>query len=258
MTVTWSYGGTALSSYGTITVMDDYMDIPDRRGDNILLPFRHGSVFVQKYYGERKITLGLAILSTSATAQDTLFDTLRASLSQRTQQTLSCTREDNTIRNALATVDVPMEVERITQTFARAVLQFTLTDPLFYSSDSATDNTTTISTTDTAMVVGNVGTVDMRDPTILLSGPLANVTISTTDGISMTYTGSISSSDTVTIGTLNGEYYAMHSALGSVIGNISHSGSSALLVLGPGTNNLSVKTTTTGGTVKISFYPPFL
>jgi phage-related protein len=258
MTIAWSFGGTTFSTWGTVTLMDDYMDIPERRGENVLVPFRHGTVFTPKYYGERKITFGIAILSTSATAQDTVIDGMNQLFGRQTQQTLSCTREDNTVRNALATVDVPLETERITATFARCVVQFTLSDPLFYSSDLSTDNTTTISATDTAMVVDNIGTAEMRDPTILLSGPLANVTISTTDSISLTYTGSISSSDTVTIGTLNGEYYATHSATGSVIGNVAHSGASALLVLQPGTNNLQVATDTTGGTVKISFYPPFL
>jgi hypothetical protein len=38
---------------------------------------------------------------------------------------------------------------------------------------------------------------------------------------------------------------------------VTHSGSSALLTLQPGTNNLQVTCTVTGGTVKISFFPPY-
>lgn len=257
MTTSWSYGGTALSTFGPVTLMDDYIDMPERRGENVEVPFRNGRIFAQKYYDERKITIGLAIPGTSATGQDTTLDNLRKLIGKRTQQTLEVTREDGSKRNVQATVDATMQAERVSFDFARVVLEFTLVEPFFRSDTSSTDNTTTISSTDTAMVVENIGTVEERDPTILLTGPLANVTISTTDSISLTYTGSISSTDTVTIGTSNGEYYATHSASGSVIGNITHSGASALMVLQPGTNNLQVTCTTTGGTVKLSFYPPF-
>jgi phage-related protein len=258
MSVSWTFGGTTLSSFGVLREMDDYMDMPERRGDNITIPFRHGRVHVDKYFDQRKITLGFSVVSNTATAQDTIFDNMRKLFAPGRQQVLACTREDSTVRNANAVVEVPMQVQRINQVFAQIVVEFTLAEPFFRSSVASTDNTTTISTTDTAMVVENIGTIEERDPTILLTGPLTNVTISTTDGVSTTYTGAIASTDTVTIGTLDGEFYATHSISGSVIGNVTHSGSSALLTLQPGTNNLQVTCTATGGTVKISFFPPFL
>lgn len=258
MSVSWTYGGTTLSTFGVLREMNDYMDMPERRGDNIEIPFRHGRTHVSKFFGERKITLGFSIISSTATAQDTIFDNMRKLFAPGRQQVLACTREDSTVRNANATVENPLQVERINQLFAQIIVEFTLAEPFFRSSVVSTDNTTTISTTDTTMTVENLGTIEERDPTILLTGPLANVTISTTDSISVTYTGSISSSDTVTIGTSNGEFYATHSATGNVIGNVTHAGSPALLTLAPGTNTLHVYTTTTGGSVKITFYPPFL
>ena len=259
MTISWSYGGTALSTFGVVTLMDDYMDIAERRGDNQVIPYRHGTTFVQKFYDERRITIGLAILSTSATAQDTLFDTMRALFALRTEQTLSCTREDSSVRNIQASVEKSLEVERITADFARVVVEFNCSSPYFRSSVASTDNTTTISTTDTAMVVDNIGTVEERDPTITLVGPLKNVIISSTDSVTLTYTGTLASTDTVVIQTATtGEYTATLNGASNVIGNVTHSGSSALLVLFPGTNNLGVKTETTGGTVKVAFYPPFL
>jgi phage-related protein len=109
------------------------------------------------------------------------------------------------------------------------------------------------------MVVDNIGTVEERDPTITFAGPLKNIVISSTDSVSLTYTGTLASSDTVVIKTeTTGEYSAILNGVTNVIGNVTHSGTSALLVLLPGTNNLSVTTETTGGTVKIEFYPPFL
>jgi len=141
--------------------------------------------------------------------------------------------------------------------FATIIMEFTLSEPYFRSSTSSTDNTTTISTTDTAMVVDNIGTVEERNPTITLVGPLANITISTTDSVTLTYTGTLASTDTVVITTVDGEFTATLNGVTSVIGNVTHSGASALMVLQSGTNNLSVTTTTTGGTVKMAFYPPY-
>jgi phage-related protein len=258
MTVTFTYGGTTLTNLGVVTMIDDVFDIAQRRGDNQIIPYRHGRQAVRKFYDERKITIGIAVVSATGTLQDTAIDTLKRLFTPQSQQVLAMTMNNSDVRNANATVDTPLQMEWINDTFARFAVEFTLAEPFFRSSTASTDNTTTISTTDTAMVVDNIGTIEERDPTILLSGPLANVTISTTDSVSMTYTGAISSTDTVTIGTLNGEYYATHSATGNVIGNVTHSGSSALLTLQPGTNNLQVTCTTTGGTVKISFYPPYI
>lgn len=258
MTIVWSFGGTTLSTYGVVTQIGDYFDIPERRGDNITIPFRHGRTFVEKFYEQRKITIGMAIVSDTPGAQEATFDAMRANFAGSAQKTLSYTLSDSSVRNASATVDEPLQIDWINEAFARVVVGFTLAEPFFRSSVATTDNTTTISTTNTAMTVVNSGTIEERDPTILLTGPLANVTITTTDSVSLAYTGSISSTDTVTIGTLNGEYYATHSASGDVIGNVSHAGASALLVIPTGTNTLQVQVTTTGGTVKISFYPPFL
>ena len=257
MAVAFTFGGTTLASLGVVTMIDDVQDIPQRRGENQTIPYRHGRISVKKFYDERKISIGIAVQSATGTAQDTTLDNIKKLLSPQTQQVLAMTMSDASVRNVNATIDAPLQMEWIHDTFARLVIEFVLAEPFFRSATSSTDNTTTISTTDTAMVVSNVGTLEERDPTILLTGPLTNPTISTTDSVSVTYTGAISSTDTVTIGTLNGEYYATHSASGNVIGNVTHAGSSALLTLQPGTNNLQVTCTATGGTVKLSFYPPY-
>ena len=225
MAISWTFGGTALSTFGVLRELNDYMDMPERRGDNIIIPFRHGRTHVNKYFDERKITLGFSIVSSTATAQDTIFDNMRKLFAPGSQQVLAQTREDSSVSNAYAVVEKPLQVERVNQVFAQIVVEFTLAEPFFRSNTSSTDNTTTISTTDTTMTVENIGTIAEYNPTILLTGPLSNVTISTTDSISVTYTGSIAGGATVTIGTLNGEFYATHSGSGNVIGNLSHAGS---------------------------------
>lgn len=121
---TWSYGGVTLSTYGKVTLLDDDLDIPDRRGHNQIIPFQHGTRFVEKFYSERKMLFGIAIKTASALAMETLIDNLKSNLGASAQQTLSQTREDGSIRTALASVERSFQMKRETATFARIVVEF--------------------------------------------------------------------------------------------------------------------------------------
>lgn len=258
---TWSFGGTALTTFGKVTVIDDYLDTASRRGENQIVPFRHGTVFAAKYFDERKIELGIAVYATSATALEASFDSMKRLFSPRTEQTLSMTMEDASTRTAQATVDIPMEVTRMSPTQANVVVEFTLCSPFFRGSSLIADNTTTINTSPKAMTVVNTGTAEERDAIITMVGPLANTAITnSTTGVSMTYGGTISSGGTVVIQTDSfGQYTALLGGSTNVIGNITHNGSAAFMVLSAGTNTLSITDgSATTGTVKMSFYPPYL
>jgi phage-related protein len=257
---TWTFGGTPFSTYGIVTLINDYMDVPERRGDNILIPFRHGRTFVQKYYEERTLVFGIGVNTASAAALEAAIDVLKADFAPSTEQTLAMTMEDATVRNVQATVNRPIEIQRKSARLALVVVSFELAFPFWRLSTAIADNTTTIDASPKAMAVTNPGTVEERDPTIILTGPLTDVTITnSTLSTTLTYTGVISAGHTVTIGTSSGEYYATHSVSGDVIGNISHAGSSSLLPLAVGSNSLSITSTvTTTGTVKVTFYAPYL
>lgn len=256
---TYTYNGTDLSTLGNITVIDGYLDIPERRGSNIVMPFRNGAVFVDKYFDVRSLVFGIAVLGTSLSDLETKMKAIQSLFSERDRKTLSITYEDATVKTAQVTVNKPLQVARV-QSLARIVVEFEMCEPFFRLSTAIADNTTTIDASPHAMTVNNPGTVEERDPTIILTGPLTNVTITnSTVGCSLTYTGAIDAGHTVTIGTSNGEYYATHSVSGNVIGNITHAGSPALMVFYPGDNTLSITSTvTTTGTVKASFYAPYL
>jgi len=257
---TVTFNGTNLSTFGNVTMLDDYLDIPERRGQNQVIPFRDGAVFAEKYFNERSIIVGIAVLSSTLATLETTMGTMRALFAPSTQKTLSFTYEDTTTRTAQATVDKPIQVKRMGTTAARVVVEFTLPDPLFRLSTAIADNTTTINANPTAMVVTNPGTAIERNPTIILTGPLQNTVITnSTNGAILTYTGTIASPRIVTISTVNGEYVATDDLAANKIGNISHSGAASLLPLDVGTNNLSIAdSTATTGTVKVSFYAPFV
>ena len=261
MTTTWTFGGTALTTYGTITNVDDYLSTPERRGDDILVPFRHGKIFTTKYYDARKITFYMIKQAASAAALETSINALRAKIAPKTEQTLSMTMEDSTVRTIQASVNSPLQVQRETPNTARIVLEFTCASAFWRLSTVIADNTTTINANPKAMTVTNPGGVEERDATIILTGPLSNTVITnSTNGCVLTYTGTIASPRIVTISTsATGEYTATDDLGANKISNITHSGASALMVFDVGANTLSIADSThTTGTVKVTFYAPFL
>jgi len=260
MSLTWTYGGTALTSFGKITVIDGYLDMPQRRGSNQIIPFQHGTMHAGKYYDQRVLAFGITITAASASALETTFDNLRKLIAPRTQQTLSLTREDSSVLTSQAIVDAPLQVNRITNTLARVVVEFVMPRPYFRLSTAISDNTTTINTSPKAMTVTNPGTIEERDATITLTGPLQNTVITnSTVGVSLTYTGTIAGGEAVVISTNTyGEYTAVKTGSVNVIGNVTHSGAAAFMVLNPGSNTLSITDgTATTGTVKVAFNAPY-
>lgn len=258
---TWTYDGTDLSTLGNITKLDENFDMPDRRGNNIVVPYRHGSVHADKYFDERTITFGIAVMTASASALETRMDTI-FSLFTPQQQVLQVTREDSTVRTVLASVNKSIQTNRLDNRTARIVVEFTLAEPFFRLSTVIADNTVTPNSNDFHFHVTNPGTIEERDPTIILTGLYTTSTLITnsTNGCTLTYTGTIAATDTVTIETVAGEYKATHSVSGNVIGNITHSGSSALMVFDPGLNEMQIASAGQGANtrVKASFYAPYI
>ena len=257
----WKLGSTTLATYGYVTMINDYMDFAEHRGSNIVIPHRHGSVFVEKFFNERKIAFGFVVVGANATALETAMDTLRAAMAPRAQQVLEMTMNDDSKRVISVSVDESLQVERVSDKIAKTIISFTASEPFWRSDTAIADNTVTIDSSPHAMTVTNTGTVEERDPTITITGPFTSITLTnSTNSAVLTYTGAIDAGETVTIGTLNGEFYATHNVDGNVIGNVTHSGSSALLPIEVGANTLAI--TSAGGddsgTVKISFYPPFI
>lgn len=258
MSTTWTFGGSALTSFGRVTLMDDYLDTAERRGENQVLPFRHGKKFVEKYYEERRIIFGLAINVATATLLESTLDNLKKLASTRAQQTLSQTMEDASVRTISATIDTPLQINRLSNTFAKAVLEFSCPTP-YYRSNTQTNGTITMSAGTVGGTIVNSGTIEEIDPTITLVGPLNNTVITnSTNGYSLSYAGSIGGTVVIQTNGTTGEYTAT-AGTSNVIGNITHSPGAALMLLNAGSNIFSI--TNAGGTtgqVRFAFYPPYL
>lgn len=254
----WTFGSTALSDIGTIQLINDYLDIPEKRGENIIIPFRHGSIITPKYYSERKLTFGMTVVGTSMTNLESKIDTLKTAV--QGVKTLTQTMNDATTRTATAEVNRSLMIQRLSPTIARITIEFSLPKAVLRGSAIA-NNETTINASPKAMSVVNTGTVEERDANIILTGPLSNVTITnSTNGNTLTYTGTIASPRVVTISTSSTGQFVATTDLGvNVIGNVTHTGASAMMVFDVGTNTLSVVSgTTTTGKVKVTFNAPYL
>lgn len=261
-TTAFTYGGTTLTTFGSITLIDDYLSTPNRRASDPVIPFRDGTVFVQKFYSSRTFVFGITISSASAQALEGSIDTLRALIAPRAEQTLSMTMEDGSTRTISASCNKSLDIRRETPRVARVVLELTASKP-YWRSSTLTDTTTTINASPKTFNLTNGGKAQERDPGIVIDGPFSAITIAcTTTGTSLTYTGAIGASETVTIGTAaTGEYTAVLSTgSANVIGNLTHTGDSALLTLNPGVNAMSVTSTggDNSGTVRVYYYAPFL
>lgn len=253
----WKFGNYDLSSFGAVTLADDSFDMADRRGDNQVIPFRHGSIFVEKYLAERILLFGLTIYGQTPAEVEGLCSTLRTLAAVRAQQTLTKTTQAGKNFNVLATIDKAFEVSRPAPHVAKLSLQFTLTQPFFRSDTLLPDNTTVISANPTAMTVDNIGELEELEPIITLTGPLSNtVMTNSTNGCILTYTGTIASPRIVTIQKSGYQWVATNDLGANVIGNITHSGDASLLKLNQGINLFSIADAThTTGSVKVSFYP---
>lgn len=258
---TFTFGGTDLSTIGKITLIDDYLSTPVRRGRDQAIPFSDGQTFVTKYYDARTLSFGITINTASAAALETSLDTFRTLISPRYQQTLSQTLQNGQVRNIQAIVEKALQIKRIAPGIAQVVVDFICTEPYFRLSTAIASNTTTISANPTAMTVTNPGTVDEREPTIILTGPLQNTVITnSTNGLTLTYTGIIASPRIVTVSIdATGEYKCADDLANNLIGNITHTGDTCLMAFVPGANTLSIADSThTTGTVQATFKAPYL
>jgi phage-related protein len=258
----FSFNSTALSTFGQVTLIDDAMDIPERRGQDVLIPYAHGRRFVEKRYDSRKMTFGIAIKGTDRTDFESKLDTLKTLISGRTQQYLKMTMNDSSIRQVYAAVERNIQIRSESPIFARVVIEFSLAFPFFRLSTAIADNTTTIDSASKNMVVTNPGTVEERSPTIILTGPLQNTTITNLQNdSSLNYSAAITAPDYIRIqfNEQTGIVSCIDSGSVNQIANLTYGPYNTPLIIEPGSYALTITDDThTTGTVRITFNAPYL
>jgi hypothetical protein len=270
---TWSFDGTTLNNYA-YGVMSVGEGLPDRRGSNRTISYRHGDQWRRKWFEPRIISLSMfiqdhttgdALPATDQLRREQFNDNLDA-LRQLFGKTRNQSDLVRTVRTSsgLETRTAQAEPTALREfirhpdlRLARFVVDFHLSDPFFYGG-SATQQS--ISAKDTPTTVTNDGTAEATDWTIVITGGTGgavNPVLTNTDlAVSFTYTGTIAVSDTVTFDT--GAGTATHSGSGDVTTSVTHSGDRSWMVLNPGNNTLELTMTSGAGSVTFDYNPPFL
>ena len=253
----WKFGNVILSSFGHITELDSYLDIPPKRGGNIFIPFQDGNVHVPKFFDQKVISFGMEIVSDGVCDLEEKLDNLKMLLGVRGQQYLSNTMFQGGERRALAEVVTQLGVTRGSDPrVARVVIDFLLSGS-FLRSAVLTSVETTINSTPKTFTINNPGTADERTAIITLTGPLDHAIITnTTNSIAVEYNNDLAGAGNVVV--INCGTFATIPA--GAIADIIHTGDTAFMVLAPGDNAFSVVSTGghTTGKIKFEFYAPFL
>lgn len=254
----WKFDGVRLASFGAVTELDSYLDLPPKRGENIVIPFQHGAHFVPKMFDQREITFGIEVISESIADLEQKFETLHALLNTTAQKYLSYLAHDGTTRQALAEVTSQLSPTREGDALvAKIAITFLLAEPFFRDS-VLYEQTQEINSDPLTYILRNNGSAEELKAHIRLDGPLLNTVIhNLTTGSTLEYYYSIDAGHWVEIDC--GNFTAIDDLGANKIGYILYTGTPTFMALASGDNTLSVNDgIATTGTVQFHFYPPYI
>lgn len=253
---TWKFGSTDLTSAGVYNVIDlsDAQGLPPVRGDNAEIPMREGRPHLEKMFDQRLLTLGMYLKGSSISNFESNLDTLKLLFGKRARQYLTRTMSGGATRRVYAEV-TKFDVKQEGNDFARMTVDFKLAEP-FFRSIAQVNDLRTVSASPLAYTLGNGGNVDDRSAIITLTGPLNYPKLTNiTNGVWVGYNDVIGAGNVVVI---DSSAFTCLLATTNMLNKLVHSGDAYFFKLQPGANSLSLETLTTGGSVRIQFYPPYL
>jgi hypothetical protein len=254
----WTFGGVKLSSFGPVTLLNSYLDMPAKRGDNVLVPMQHGKLWVPKFFDSRVVSFGLQVTDTTIGDLELKMDALKRLLGMRIQQALVNQFCDGS-RTAMAEVLNQLSVTRDTDPLViDMVVDFLLADPFFRGSVLKTD---TFDIPNTNYSFDNPGSAEERHAIITFADVLDHpIFTNGANGDVLQYDDVLGAGDTVTIDCEH--FTAVDGGANNVIGKIIHSGDSSFMSFVPGLQFLFLSDAagadTGTGTVQIDYYPPYL
>jgi phage-related protein len=256
----WTFDGVRLSDFGVVTELDSYLDLPPKRSDNVLIPMRHGKVFVPKYYDSRVLSFGVEMIAGNIPELEDLFDGLKALIGTRAQKVLMNSDINGTSRSSLAEVVSQLGVTRDPDPLvAKVVIDFLLSDPFFRGS-VISHQTATMDANPYSFTLHNPGTAEECKAILTLNGASDQCVITNTENnVVLEYNDVIAGGESVAVDCGLDTAVYTPGAL-NVIGKIVHSGDAPFMVLVPGDNIITIEDITHANlfTVDFDFYPPYL
>ena len=106
----WWFAGLSLDEVSNdnrggrwaIVDLSSAQDMPVKKGDNPIVPFREGRTHVRKYYDQRIISLGMVVAGPTEIDFEHRMDLLKKTFGQQSQGYLKRQMADNSFRQALA------------------------------------------------------------------------------------------------------------------------------------------------------------
>lgn len=286
----WQWNGTTLNQpyWNIATFGGSRLAAPPLRGTNIQIPYIGGQQWRFKAPDSRVITLIMWVAGVDQTTGNPAADqftawsnnfqqlrqmfwtaNLNGSLQGSLARTWNITQGGTTglvTATAQAEIAGSMEPTMTGRTRADLSVDLLLADPYFYGSQQSQTLSYNVATNVTNLGEGVAGSGLAGTMLVKFNGPLTNPTLTnTTAGVSVTYSGTISSgtSNAVTLDCVN--FTATTGGGSNVIGNVSHSGARVWMgLLGAASNGglQSMKLTSTNGgdtgTCTLTWTPPYL
>lgn len=252
----WSFGGVEFSQTGAVLVVDlsSVHGMPAVRGDNPEIPLREGRLHAEKLFDQRVLTLGVYLEGRSIAEFEQRLTAFQTVCGRRNRQTLVRTLADRSQRSTLAEV-IKFDPKPDSPVTAKITIDFLMAEP-FFRSVQQVNQLVAVNANPTLFSLGNGGSVTDKTALITMTGPLSFPKLTNlTTGVWVGYNGNVAVGNVVTIDTA-----AMTCLLdtGNRLDVLTHSGDAYFMTLAPGNNDMKLESPTTGGSVRVQFYPPFL
>lgn len=248
----WSFDSVALNSSGAygIRLLSPSEEVPSRRGDNLLIPGRHGRTWRAKQWEQRTISLAMIVVGANASALQTNIETIMALFGRTGARALSRTMPDATVRTIDAEA-VQTIFEPQSDLVYAAVIDLLCSQPWWQRTTVATVSQTGIGASPATINITNPGTAPHTAPLITIGGAITNPKLQIGD-VWVQYTGAISGGASLILDC------DQFTATGGSAANITHGGDASWLIIPAGASTATLTGTgLSSASVQIDYYPRF-
>jgi len=263
----WEFNGISLHTKAwSVIEVPEGIGTPGLRGTNIQIPFKNGKKFIKKRYSERNVMMAMWVrgldsitgaIPEGKSEKELLYeniDYLSSVFGKKGQHSLRRILPDGTVREAKAEVYRSAIFVKKPAGHAKFSVEFQLADPFFYGVDLASE-TKAIGSVNYEWNHTNVGTAPVTSVVITLRGPLESPKLECiNNGIWLQYQGSIETDEIVVIDT--GNFTCKKEGL-NMIAALKHGGDAYWFILESGVNQMKLTGNTTGGTIKLEYFPAY-
>ena len=264
----WEYDGVDLTTYAyTIRYLGAPLNVPPRRGENLVIPHKTGRGWVDKRPDQRVVTLAMwvqnVLANTGAAGGDAAMlsnlDTLRGLFARDGQHTL---KHQYGLITRLATAEVVSEV--VFELMGKdnvyfLEVEFLLADPWWYAESATTVGPTTMTASPQNLTVTNAGSRRSEAGVFTITGQVTNPRL-TIGSYWVQYTGTVAYGQSLVINV--GTFIATLAGA-DVSGDITHEGGVVWLPIPAGANTLTFTGSGLGSpptqpTVRCVFTAPYV